>query len=86
MKRKTHFSILGASSWSLTTGCPNGAVAIPAFMPEVAVGDAISLGWSEVEIIDEDLGRSAARIVTRTGLERMVAQVCLGERGRSLCT
>ena len=38
-----------------------------------------SLGWSEVEIIDEDLGRSAGGSVTRTGFERMVAQVCLGK-------
>lgn len=40
-----------------------------------------SLGWNEVEIIDEDLGRSANGGVTRTGFERMVAQVCLGEVG-----
>lgn len=40
-----------------------------------------SLGWSEVEIIDEDLGRSAGGGVTRSGFERMVAQVCLGEVG-----
>jgi DNA invertase Pin-like site-specific DNA recombinase len=40
-----------------------------------------SLGWSEVEIIDEDLGRSGAGRVTRTGFERMVTQVCLGEVG-----
>src|SRR4029077_17718965 len=40
-----------------------------------------SLGWSEVEIIDEDLGRSAGGNVTRTGFERMVVQVCLGEVG-----
>lgn len=40
-----------------------------------------SLGWSEVEIIDEDLGRSAGGGVIRTGFERMVAQVCLGEVG-----
>src|SRR5271163_1464843 len=40
-----------------------------------------SLGWNEVEIIDEDLGRSAGGTVTRSGFERMVAQVCLGEVG-----
>jgi DNA invertase Pin-like site-specific DNA recombinase len=40
-----------------------------------------SLGWTEVEIIDEDLGRSAGGSVTRAGFERMVAQVCLGEVG-----
>src|SRR6202165_3429883 len=40
-----------------------------------------SLGWQDIEIIDEDLGRSAAGSVTRTGFERMVAQVCLGHVG-----
>jgi DNA invertase Pin-like site-specific DNA recombinase len=40
-----------------------------------------ALGWSDVEIIDEDLGRSAAGMVTRAGFERMVADVCLGKVG-----
>lgn len=40
-----------------------------------------SLGWNHVEVVDEDLGRSAAGAATRTGFERMVAQVCLGEVG-----
>jgi DNA invertase Pin-like site-specific DNA recombinase len=39
------------------------------------------LGWQEVEIIDEDLGRSAAGTAVRAGFERMVAQVCLGRVG-----
>jgi DNA invertase Pin-like site-specific DNA recombinase len=39
------------------------------------------LGWSEIEIIDDDLGRSAAGHVTRAGFERMVAEVCLGKVG-----
>lgn len=39
------------------------------------------LGWQDIEIIDEDLGRSAAGSVERTGFERMVAQVCLGQVG-----
>jgi hypothetical protein len=38
-----------------------------------------------VKIIDEDLGWSAGGSVTRTGFERMVAQVCLGEVGAGLC-
>jgi DNA invertase Pin-like site-specific DNA recombinase len=33
------------------------------------------LGWREIEVVDEDLGRSAAGTVTRAGFERMVAQV-----------
>lgn len=39
------------------------------------------LGWREIEVIDEDLGRSAAGSVTRAGFERMVAEVCLGKVG-----
>jgi DNA invertase Pin-like site-specific DNA recombinase len=39
------------------------------------------LGWSEIEIIDEDLGRSASENVTRTGFERMVAEVSLNRVG-----
>jgi hypothetical protein len=35
------------------------------------------LGWREIEVIDEDLGRSAAGTQTRTRFERMVAEVCL---------
>ena len=40
-----------------------------------------TLGWSEIEVIDEDLGRSAAGGVQRAGFERMVAEVCLGKVG-----
>jgi hypothetical protein len=40
-----------------------------------------ALGWFEIEIIDDDLGRSAAGGVTRAGFERMVAEVCLGKAG-----
>src|SRR5580700_8602940 len=39
------------------------------------------LGWREIEVVDEDLGRSAAGTVTRAGFERMVAEVCLGHVG-----
>lgn len=39
------------------------------------------LGWNEIEVIDEDLGCSAAGTVTRAGFERMVAAVCLGQVG-----
>src|ERR1700716_555622 len=40
-----------------------------------------ALGWSEIEVIDDDLGRSAAGGVQRAGFERMVAEVCLGKIG-----
>jgi DNA invertase Pin-like site-specific DNA recombinase len=39
------------------------------------------LGWHEVEVVDEDLGRSASGTVPRAGFERMVAEVCLGHVG-----
>ena len=41
----------------------------------------IALGWSDIEVIDDDLGRSAAGTVQRAGFERMVAEVCLGKVG-----
>jgi DNA invertase Pin-like site-specific DNA recombinase len=44
-------------------------------------GRLTALGWSEIEVIDDDLGRSAAGGVQRAGFERMVAQVCLGQVG-----
>src|SRR5262252_5610748 len=39
------------------------------------------LGWRQIEVVDDDLGRSAAGTVTRAGFERMVAEVCLGKVG-----
>src|SRR6266446_3675389 len=33
-----------------------------------------ALGWSEIEVIDDDLGRSAAGGVQRAGFERMVGR------------
>lgn len=41
----------------------------------------LTLGWSTVEVIDDDLGRSAAGGVARAGFDRMVAEVCLGKIG-----
>src|SRR5271165_4891176 len=38
-------------------------------------------GWSQIEVIDEDLGCSAAGGTLRAGFERMVAEVCLGKVG-----
>src|SRR4029450_7048156 len=40
-----------------------------------------ALGWSEIEVIDDDLGRSTADGILRAGFERMVAEVCLGKAG-----
>lgn len=40
-----------------------------------------TLGWSCIETIDDDLGRSATGGVTRAGFDRMVADICLGKVG-----
>ncbi|HET8778141.1 MAG TPA: recombinase family protein [Candidatus Limnocylindria bacterium] len=40
-----------------------------------------TLGWSQIDTIDDDLGRSAAGGVARAGFDRMVAEVCLGRVG-----
>jgi hypothetical protein len=39
------------------------------------------LGWREIDVVDDDLGRSAAGTVPRMGFDRMVAEVCLGNVG-----
>jgi DNA invertase Pin-like site-specific DNA recombinase len=40
-----------------------------------------ALGWSRIETVDDDLGRSAAGGVARAAFDRMVAEVCLGKVG-----
>jgi hypothetical protein len=39
------------------------------------------LGRPKIEIIDDDLGISAASSAARAGFERMIAEVCLGKVG-----
>jgi DNA invertase Pin-like site-specific DNA recombinase len=42
-------------------------------------------GFHDVEVIDDDLGRSASGMVARPGFERLVAWLCAGEVGAVLC-
>jgi DNA invertase Pin-like site-specific DNA recombinase len=42
-------------------------------------------GFSDVEIIDDDLGRSASGAVDRPGFDRLVAALCAGQVGAVLC-
>jgi DNA invertase Pin-like site-specific DNA recombinase len=42
-------------------------------------------GFTEVEVIDDDLGRSPSGTVARPGVERLVAWLCAGEVGAVLC-
>ena len=46
---------------------------------------ARQLGFQQVEIIDEDLGRSGSGQVERPGFQHLVADVCTGEVGAVLC-
>ena len=49
---------------------------------QLAMRDRLAaLGWSQIEVIDDDLGRSVAGTVQRAGFGRMVAEVCLGKVG-----
>jgi DNA invertase Pin-like site-specific DNA recombinase len=42
-------------------------------------------GFRDVEVIDEDLGRSASGAVDRPGFERLVEDLCTGRVGAVLC-
>jgi DNA invertase Pin-like site-specific DNA recombinase len=42
-------------------------------------------GFRQVEVIDDDLGRSASGTMARPGFERLVAWLCAGEVGAVLC-
>src|SRR5919112_1629708 len=42
-------------------------------------------GFRVVEVIDDDLGRSASGMVARPGFEKLVAALCAGEIGAVLC-
>ena len=44
-------------------------------------GHARRLGWAQVVVIDDDLGKSAATAVGRAGFQRLVAEVSLGHVG-----
>ena len=42
-------------------------------------------GFIDVEVIDDDLGRSASGTVARPGFDRLVAWLCTGKVGAVLC-
>ena len=42
-------------------------------------------GFVDIDVIDDDLGRSASGSVNRPGFERLVASVCAGDVGAVLC-
>ena len=42
-------------------------------------------GFRDIDVIDDDLGRSAGGMVARPGFERLVAWLCAGDVGAVLC-
>src|SRR6201997_5504318 len=42
-------------------------------------------GFRDIEVIDDDLGRSASGMVAQPGFEKLVAWLCAGEVGAVLC-
>lgn len=49
------------------------------------VDEARRRGFRDVEVIDDDMGRSASGTVARPGFEKLVAWLCAGEVGAVLC-
>ncbi|HTI79201.1 MAG TPA: recombinase family protein [Acetobacteraceae bacterium] len=49
------------------------------------VDEARRRGFRNVEVIDDDLGRSASGTMARPGFEKLVAGLCAGEVGAVLC-
>ncbi len=49
------------------------------------VDQARVLGFENVVVIDEDLGRTGSGLVERPGFQRLVAEVCSGAVGAVLC-
>jgi len=49
------------------------------------VGHARALGFHDVVVIDDDLGRSGSGLMERPGFQRLVADVCTGEVGAVFC-
>ena len=49
------------------------------------VDEARRHGFRDVEVIDDDLGRSASGAVARPGFEKLVAWLCAGEVGAVVC-
>jgi DNA invertase Pin-like site-specific DNA recombinase len=46
---------------------------------------ARELGFEEIVVIDDDLGRSGSGLIERPGFQRLVAEVCSGEVGAVFC-
>ena len=49
------------------------------------VDEARNRGFRDVEVIDDDLGRSASGTMARLGFDRLVAWLCAGDVGAAPC-
>jgi DNA invertase Pin-like site-specific DNA recombinase len=49
------------------------------------VAEARRRGFAQVEVIDDDLGRSASGMVARSGFNRLVAWLCAREVSAVFC-
>lgn len=49
------------------------------------VQEAKRRGFRDVEVIDDDLGRSTSGTVARPGFDRLVALLCAGDVGAGHC-
>ncbi len=47
---------------------------------------AQALGWREIQVIDDDLGRSGSGHIERQGFETLVAAICQGQVGAIFAT
>ena len=47
---------------------------------------AKELGWRDIRVIDEDLGRSGSGCVERRGFEMLLSEVCQGRAGAVFAT
>jgi len=55
-------------------------------LPYARVERARAFGWHQIEVIDDDLGHSAAAGTQRVGFKKLLATVVLGEVGIVLST
>lgn len=49
------------------------------------VDHARELGFLQINVIDDDLGRSGSGLMDRPGFQKLVAAVCTGEVGAVFC-
>lgn len=52
---------------------------------QYALQQARELGFRDVVVVDEDLGKSGSGLVERPGFQRVVAEICTGEVGAIFC-